>query len=85
MLLNNEVTLLVDNQDFKLSSVDVVIIDDSSRKIVLVKLAPFLKPLLLWKGNHYDGVGDYTQNQVENKILELLGEDQQSVLQSLVI
>jgi hypothetical protein len=61
-----------------------VFIDDPLRKLVLARLHPALRPLMLWRGDAYDAVGDWTQAQAEAKILELLGENQQATLQSLV-
>ncbi len=85
MILNNPITLTVNNESVTLSSFDVVITDDSSRKFVIARLSSFLYPLVLWSGEHYDNAGDYTQVQVEEKILELLGYNPQEKLQSLVI
>lgn len=30
--------------------------------------------LVLWQGDEYDAIGDYTQEQVESRVLELLGD-----------
>ena len=85
MQLNTAITLTVGGEIINLTNIDVVIMDYNTKKLVVARLAPFLKPLLLWKGEEYDSIGDYTQSQVENKILELLGEDIQQSLQSLII
>lgn len=84
MQLKNSITLICNNNTFALSSIDPIWIDDSFRKVVFAKLHPSMKLLVLWKGEEYDTLGDWTQNQAENRIIELLGEDQQSSLQNLL-
>lgn len=84
MILSNPVTLNVNNQQVLMSDLDVFIMDRPLRKIVLVRIAPFLQPIVLWRGSEYDSVGDYTQAQVEQRILETLGDNPQEILQSLV-
>lgn len=44
----------------------------------------FPKALVLWSGDDYTQIGDYTQSQVEAKIIELLGNDPASVLKTLL-
>jgi hypothetical protein len=84
MELVTPVTLTVNGAELVLERLDLVFIDDSARKLVLARLHPALRPLMLWRGDAYDAVGDWTQAQAEAKILELLGENQQETLQSLV-
>jgi hypothetical protein len=85
MILNYSVTLNTHNESSIVSSLEPVIIDDISKKLVLVRLLPYLSPLVLWRGDDYDNAGDYTQAQVEEKILELIGSNPQEKLQSLVL
>jgi hypothetical protein len=68
-----------------LNELDVTIIDNSKHKSVMVQIRPVPRPLVLWNGDAYDDVGDYTQTQVEAKILELLGTDPKSVLENLFL
>jgi hypothetical protein len=85
MILNSPVSLTVNNEQIEMSNLDIFIMDHQSRKIVIARVAPFIQPMILWRGTDYDNIGDYTQAQVEAKILELLGDNQQDKLQSLVI
>lgn len=62
-----------------------IFIDDPGRKFVFARFHPVLRPLMLWKREEYDAVGDWTQAQAEAKILALLGNDVQATLQSLVM
>jgi hypothetical protein len=39
---------------------------------------------LLWSGSDYDTAGDYTQAQLEARVLEVLGNDPANVLKTLV-
>ena len=85
MILNSAVNLTVNNEQIEMSNLDIFIMDHQSRKIAFAKIAPFLQPIILWKGDEYDSVGDYTQAQVEEKINQVLGDNPQEVLQSLVM
>ena len=85
MILKNPIVLVVNNESVELSSLNIVITDDAERKLVLARLASFLSPIVLWRGNNYDSIGDYTQAQVEDKVLEILSNSSLEKLQSLVI
>lgn len=54
---------------------DIEIFDNVRANAVSVKLKGFNKFLTLWSGPEYAAIGDYTQKQVEDRILELLGPD----------
>ena len=66
-----------------LSSLDVTIIDNAKRRSCVVRIPPCPHPLTLWQGDAYTAAGDYTQAQVEARILELLGSNPASVLEGL--
>ena len=85
MQLPSTITLTVNDNIITLSDLDIVILDHNIKKIVIARLSLFLKPIVLWRGDQYENVGDYTQAQVEARILELLGDDIQTFLQPLVI
>lgn len=74
----------------------ITIIDDVVRRTAQVRLAfvreirgkeqafmQFPKSLELWKDEAYDAAGDYTQQMVEDRILEALGSDIKAGLESL--
>jgi hypothetical protein len=42
-------------------------------------------PLVLWSGADYDVAGDYTQAQVEARVLELLGNEPAKALENLFV
>lgn len=85
MLLNTPVTLTINDQQVEMSDLDIMIMDHGSKKVVLARLGPMFMPFVVWRGDNYDTAGDYTQAQLEAKILELLGDNPQETLQSLVI
>lgn len=68
----------------KLSTLKFTILDDVQKKECAVRIVPFPIPLVLWSGVDYDHIGDYTQAQVENRIIELLGDKPADVLKSLM-
>lgn len=67
-------------------ALDIIINDDTQRKIVSVNLGPKLRarPLVLWTGAAYDAAGDYTQAQVEARVTELLGADPVAAIVALI-
>jgi len=67
-----------------LSELKLTILDDVNQKICSVRITPFPKTLVLWSGSEYDAVGDYTQAQLEERVLEVLGDDPAVVLKDLV-
>lgn len=67
-----------------LNELKMVILDNVDKKECSVQITPFPKPLVLWSGEEYDLVGDYTQAQVDSRVLEKLGNDPASVLKSLM-
>ena len=68
-----------------LNELNFLLIDNANAKKVIVMISYIPLPLVLWEGVAYDEVGDYTQVQVENRIIELLGDDPSLVLNSLFI
>jgi hypothetical protein len=85
MELVTPVALTVDGVELALDRLAPVFIDDSARKIVLARLHPAFRPIMLWRRETYDAIGDWTQAQAEAKIIELLGDNQQETLHSFVI
>jgi hypothetical protein len=61
-----------------------LLIDDSSKKVVAAKFDKLPKALVLWTGDEYDSIGNWTQEQADQKITELLGSDPASVLKTLI-
>jgi hypothetical protein len=70
---------------FTLSALDVTIIDNSLRKHCMARIMPFPAMLTLWEGAAYDAAGDYTQAQVEARVLEVLGSDVKAGLEALFV
>jgi hypothetical protein len=59
--------------------------DVNFRRIVLAHLGPHCRDITLWEGEDYDAIGNWTQEQAEARILELLGPDIETSLQALVV
>jgi hypothetical protein len=68
-----------------LTELDVTIIDNAKRKSVVAQIRPCPRPLVLWEKAAYDAAGDYTQAQVEARVLELLGSDVKAGLEKLFV
>lgn len=56
----------------QLSSITIErIVDDPNNKIVLVFIKELYDPITLWCGNDYDNIGQWTDNDVINKLNSL--------------
>lgn len=83
MQLPHNVTLNINNETLTINSVDIVLMDYNAKKLAMARLLPLPRPVVLWRGAEYDNVGDYTQAQIETRILEILGPDIQASLMTL--
>jgi hypothetical protein len=68
-----------------LTELDITIIDNAKRRIAEARLLPCPRPVTLWQGDAYDTAGDYTQDQVEARVLEVLGSDLKAGLEALFV
>lgn len=67
------------------SKLDVTLVDNIDQKLCVARIRQCPRHLVLWQGDAYDAIGDYTQTQAENRIRELLGDDPRPVLETLFI
>lgn len=65
-------------------ALSLTIIDTASRRLCHAHIGGCRQMLLLWSGGDYDAAGDYTQEQAENRLREVLGADPAAVLQGLL-
>lgn len=68
-----------------LTELDITTIDNEKRKLATARIAPCPFPLTLWEGAAYDAAGDYTQADVDARVLELLGADIKAGLEALFV
>jgi hypothetical protein len=66
-----------------LKELDVTVTDNATRKSCTAQIRPCPQPIVLWEGEAYDAAGDYTQAQVEARVLEVLGSDLKAGLEGL--
>ena len=70
-------------QPITLTELDITIIDNAKRKSCVAQIRPCPRPIVLWENAAYDAAGDYTQAQVESRVLELLGSNPKATLEGL--
>jgi hypothetical protein len=68
-----------------LTELDITIIDNAKRKSAVAQIRPCPQPVTLWSGAAYDAAGDYTQAQVEAKVMQALGPDIKAGLEALFV
>ena len=83
MTLSQTVNINIQDTEVQINTLDIAVLDRPNIKHVTAKIHPLARSLVLWRGQQYDEVGDYTQAQIESRILELLGDDLQKGLQDL--
>ena len=66
-----------------IAELDIMLMDFPLKKYVTAKILPCPKTLTLWENLEYDAIGDWTQKQAEERLLELLGKDPKKVLETL--
>jgi hypothetical protein len=72
-------------QPITLTELDVTIIDNAKTKTCVARIRPCPQAIALWEGAAYDTAGDYTQSQVEARVLELLGSDVKAGLEAMFV
>ncbi|NBT07545.1 MAG: hypothetical protein EBS98_01965 [Chitinophagia bacterium] len=68
---------------FTLTELDVTFYDSPTQRVVSASIRPMPKSVILWQGDEYDAVGDYTQAQADARLLEKLGPDLKTALENL--
>lgn len=85
MNLPEPVTLTrINGESVTIDALSLIFHDYHERRLVRAILGPHCRDLILWRDDEYDAVGDWTQSQAESRIIDLLGDDIQGALQSLV-
>jgi hypothetical protein len=83
MNLPSPVTVTLNGHEHTFATLPVTLIDSTALRSVRVQMRPFMKLLTLWQGESYDAAGDYTQAQVEARVLEVLGSNVKAGLEAL--
>ena len=60
-----------------------IINDNPKSKTIAVVIPPLPISIVLWSGNDYDLIGDWTQAQADARLLEILGDDPSKKIRSL--
>jgi hypothetical protein len=68
-----------------LRALDITIMDNANRRSCVAHIRPCPIGLVLWLDEAYDAAGEYTQAQVEARVLELLGPDIKAGLEKLFV
>jgi hypothetical protein len=94
MQLNNTITItpppftnnigqIINPTPLVLDSLDLVFNDNVKTKTVYAIVIGVPNSILLWSGDQYDNIGDWTQVQAENRLMDVLGNDPASALRAL--
>jgi predicted Fe-S protein YdhL (DUF1289 family) len=94
MQLNNTITItpppftnnlgqIIYPDPLVLNNLDLIFTDNAKAKTVFVTVIGIPAAITLWSTDEYDNIGDWTQAQAENKLVELLGDDPAAKLRSL--
>jgi hypothetical protein len=94
MKLNNTITInpppftdhtgqIINPPQLILDNLDLVFTDNVKSKTVYVTVIGTPAPMILWTPEEYDNIGDWTQSQAEQKLIEILGENPAAKLRGL--
>lgn len=94
MKLNNTITInpppftdhagqIINPPQLILDNLDLVFTDNCKSKTVYVTVIGTPAPMILWQAEEYDNIGDWTQSQAEQKLMEVLGENPSAKLRAL--
>jgi hypothetical protein len=94
MKLKNQITIqpppysdntgkIINPNSITLDNIDLIFIDNPKNKTLNVQILPLPVTTSLWSGNDYTLIGDWTKSQAEQKLEELMGDDQGKYLRSL--
>jgi ABC-type phosphate transport system substrate-binding protein len=61
------------------------IVDNSESKTVAAVFKGLQKPMILWAGADYDSIGNWTQEQADARIIEILGSNPAEVFTSMLV
>jgi hypothetical protein len=74
---------IISPNSITLDNIDLIFIDNPKNKTLNVQVLPLSVTTSLWSGNDYTLIGDWTKSQAEQKLEELMGDDQAKYLRSL--
>ena len=91
MILNNPITIqpppfsdnsgnVINPPVLVLDDLKLIITDNTINKTVNLQIIGIPLPINLWSGADYDAAGDWTQQQAEDKLRELMGDNPSSFL-----
>jgi hypothetical protein len=65
------------------TELNITIVKDAERKSVRGYITGVPLHLTLWKGDDFDIASEYTEEQVKDRVLEILGDNPTAVLEKL--
>lgn len=66
------------------TSIDYSVGYDNRKKVAYIKIDGFPLPVVLWSGEDYDKAGQFTDTDVDSRVMSLIGKDPEKFLNSLV-
>jgi hypothetical protein len=64
-------------------NIDLIFVDNPKVKTLTAQVMPLSVNVLLWGGDNYTLIGDWTKSQAEKRLEELMGDNQGAYLRSL--
>jgi len=82
--LPSKITIVTSSVEVSINP-SYTITDNPNAKIVSASFLRIPRPLVLWSGDAYDQIGNWTQEQADQRITELLGDSPEAVLKTLLL
>jgi len=95
IILNNSITIkppafsdiktnkVINPDPITLDKLSVIYIDNEENKLLLAQIKNIPSNIILYQNQDYDNLGDWTRSQAESRLLEIIGPNVESYLQSL--
>lgn len=74
---------IVQPQKIELNDIQLIITDNENSKTLYVQIFGLPITIILWSGDEYSQLGDWTRNQIENRLKEKMGDNPSVFLRSL--
>lgn len=74
---------LVNPDPIILNELHLTYIDNPQNKTIAIAIKGLPYPLKVYEGQSYDNLGDWTKEQINNRLLAILGDDPSKILSSL--
>ena len=68
-----------------LNSIDYIVTYDNTARVAMAIIKGVNRPIALWKGEEYDAIGQFTDEDVDARVSQILGSNPASAISDLFL